>query len=139
MSLEKYGVSDMGYKTGTLNGGTIPIENRNVEFLDSTRSVNNRLVLETYKKEALKSTGTNTGFAMISQKVTVKGLKVLMDAKLSDGTFVAKGSTAYIREEELHTKQWAQKPLECATIPGQFIIVDISQIEFISPPQDPAA
>jgi len=101
--------------------------------LESTRSMNNRLIVEAYKKEGLKST-ISQGFAYIEQKVSVKGLTVLVDAKLSDGTFVPKGSIAYIREESLHTQAWAQKVLECDTLKTPFIIVDISNVEFISPP-----
>lgn len=103
-----------------------------------TRSMNNRLVVEPYVKSALQSTVTN-GFAFITQKVTIKGLKVLMDAKLSDGTFVPKGSTAYIKEETLHTQPWAQKVLESDTLGVPFIIVDLAHVEFISPPPDEAA
>jgi hypothetical protein len=106
--------------------------------LTATRSMNNRLVVEAYKKGELQSTVSN-GFAFISQKVTVKGLKVLMDAKLNDGTFVPKGSTAYIKEESLHTQPWAQKVLESDTLKVPFIIVDLSSVEFIAPPSDEAA
>lgn len=109
------------------------IQYREVEFLTSSRSINNRLVLETYKKEGLKSAVTN-GFAMIAQKVSVKGLIVLMDAKLSDGTFVPKGSTAYVREENLHTQQWAQKVLEADAVSSPFLLVDVGYVEFIVPP-----
>lgn len=108
------------------------------EFLIGFRSMNNRLVVEAYKKEGLKSS-VNNGFAMIAQKVVVKGLQVLMDAKLPDGTFVPKGSTAYIREETLHTQQWAQKALEADTLPVPFLIVDMSYVEFIAPPTGPVA
>lgn len=106
--------------------------------LSSPRSMNNRLVVEAYKKEGLKATVSN-GFAMVAQKVTVKGLSVLMDARLADGTFVPAGSTAYIREEYLHTAPWAQKTLECPMFPSNFMIVDLSNVEFIAPPGAPAA
>lgn len=101
--------------------------------LTSSRSMNNRLIVEAYKKEGLKSS-VNNGFAMIAQKVVVKGLKVLMNAKLSDGTLVPKGSTAYIKEETLHTQQWAQKALESDNVKVPFLIVDLNYVEFISPP-----
>lgn len=106
--------------------------------LTSMRSFNNRLVVEPYQKGALQSTVTN-GFAFITQKVTVKGLTVLMDAKLEDGTFVPKGSIAYIKEESLHTQPWAQKVLESDTLGVPFIIVDLANVEFISPPPNDAA
>jgi hypothetical protein len=106
--------------------------------LYSTRSFNNRLIVEAYRKEGLKSSVVN-GFAMIQQKVSVKGLTVLMDAKLADGTWIPKGSIAYIKEEQLHAQPWAQKVLEADTIEGPFLIVDISNVEFISPPQNSEA
>lgn len=106
--------------------------------LESTRSFNNRLVVEAYKKEGLKSHVSN-GFAMVQQKVTVKGLTVLLDAKLSDGTFIPKGSIAYIKEELLHTAHWAQKILESDTFSAPFIIVDMANVEYISPPSPEAA
>lgn len=114
------------------------LQYREVEFLNSSRSMNNRLIVEAYKKEGLKSS-INNGFAMIAQKVSLKGLKVLMDAKLADGTFVPKGSTAYVKEETLHTQQWAQKALEVDTIPVPFLIIDLSYVEFVAPPTEPAA
>jgi hypothetical protein len=100
--------------------------------LGTTRSLNNRLIVEMYKKEALKSVEKN-GFAFVSQKLTLKGLKILVDTVLSDGTFVQKGSTAFIKEETLHTQAWAQKGFECAGLDGQFLIVDLTYVEFISP------
>ncbi len=117
---------------------TDPFVFREVEFLTSPRSMNNRLVVKAYKKEALRANIQN-GFARPDQKVTVKGLEVLMDAKLVDGTFVPKGSTAYIREELLHTAQWAQKILESDTLGQPFLIVDLANVEFVIPPGEPAA
>jgi hypothetical protein len=104
----------------------------------SPRSLNNRLIVESYKKEGLKSS-VNNGFAMIAQKVSLKGLKVLMDSNLPDGTSIQKGSTAYIKEEILHTQQWAQKALEADTLPVPFLIVDMSFVEFVVPPEGTAA
>lgn len=100
--------------------------------MNETHSLNNRLILEPYKKEALRANVQN-GFARLDQKMTVKGLTVLVDAKLTDGTLVLKGSKAYIREEVLHTEQWAQKVLESDGVKGSFLIADISKIEFIVP------
>lgn len=106
-----------------------------VTFLNSTRSFNNRLIVEVYKKEALRTTEKN-GFAFVAQKLSLKGLKVLVDVKLSDNTFIPKGSVAYIKEEALHTQSWAQKAMECDGIEGQFLIVDLNNVEFIKPPTE---
>lgn len=107
----------------------------NVTFLNSTRSMNNRLIVEAYKKEALRSTEKN-GFAFVSQKLSLKGLKVLIDVKLSDSTFVVKDSIAYIKEELLHTASWAQKAMDCDAIGQPFLIVDLNYVEFIQPPSE---
>lgn len=98
-----------------------------------TFSVNNRLVVEAYVKEGLK-TEIKGGIATPGQRDSIKGLKVLVGTVLSDGRNVPKGSVAYIREEVLHTHQWASKPMRCATLPGQFLIVDLQFIEFIETP-----
>lgn len=103
-----------------------------------SHTVNDRLILETYKKEALRSDVKN-GFASISQKSGLKGLTVLMDARLRNGTLVPAGSKAYIREENLHTQPWANKPLECDTLKVPFIVVDMTYVEFISDPPEDAA
>lgn len=112
----------------------------------SAFSLNNRFVVEPYTTDrGLKATERN-GFAMITQKISLKGLKLLVDAKLTgygneslsidgssmSGPFTVKaGSFIYIREELLHTQVWAQKPLECDGIEGKFIIVDASYVEFV--------
>ena len=109
------------------------IQYRKIEFVNSPRSFNNRLILEAYKTDrALKSTVTS-GFAMVSQKILVKGLKVLIDTKLNDGTFIHKGCVAYVREEYLHTQPWAQKTLQSDAVEGDFIIVELAHVEFVVP------
>lgn len=128
----------MGPVAATFNTSESAIQYREVEFLTSSRSMNNRLVVEAYKKEGLRANVSN-GFARLDQKVSVKGLEVLMDAKLADGTFVKKGSVAYIREETLHTAPWAQKILELDTIGRAFLVIDLVHVEFIIPPTEPAA
>ena len=96
-----------------------------------TFSLNNRLILEPYVKEGLKAK-VSGGIAIPGQRDGIKGLKVLLDAYLSDGRKIPAGSTAYIREEVLHTHLWASKPLNWAG-PGNitsFLIVESSYIEF---------
>ena len=97
-------------------------------------TVNNRLIVEMYKKEALRST-EKSGFAFVAQKLSLKGLKLLVNAKLNDGSFVMKDSVVYVKEELLHTQAWAQKGMECDSIEGQFLIVDLIHVEFIKPKQ----
>ena len=106
-------------------------------------SFNNRLIVEAYITDKSLRASVNNGFAMIDQKVQLKGLKVLVDAKLAighDTLLIRAGSTAYIKEELLHAQPWATKKLTCETMPGvQFIVVDLNHVEFIAPPSGEAA
>lgn len=102
-----------------------------------TFSLNNRLVLEPYIKDGLKAEVRN-GIATPGQRDSLKGLRVLMETTLSDGHRISVGSIAYIREEVLHTQQWASKPLSCDTLPGKFLVADLAHVEFIVTPQDAA-
>lgn len=104
-------------------------------MLFNPSSFNNRLIVEKYIKGEIRAKEQN-GFALIDQKLRLKGLKLLADATLSLGSAwftVNKGSTVYIKEEVLHTAAWAQKALESDAIEGLFIIVDLSQVELIVP------
>jgi hypothetical protein len=114
------------------NAQLVRIENTENNNLVAPRSLNNRLIVESYVKGELRA-NTSNGFAFIEQKLNLKGLKVLLETKLSDGTLVPKGAVAYIKEETLHTQPWAQKALECDFIEGKFLIVDIGFVEFIAP------
>ena len=103
----------------------------------SSCSFNNRFIVEMYKKEALRSKEKH-GFAMIDQKLSLKGLKLLVNARLNDGTVVPKDSLVYVKEETLHTQQWAQKALECEGVSEPFLVVDLNYVEFIEPPKESA-
>ena len=96
----------------------------------------NKLILEPYKPEALKSE-IKHGIAMVSQKNKVVGLKLLVDADcMINQVFVSlqKGSTIYIREEMLHNHPWAKNSLKSVAIEGDFIIVDATYMEFAENP-----
>ncbi len=96
-------------------------------------SINNRLILEQYVKEGLKPK-MQGGIATPGQRDGLKGLKVLMEARLNDGTKIPVGSIAYIREEVLHTHPWASKPLSFEETNSKFLIVELSYVEFIALP-----
>src|SRR5271166_6467748 len=100
--------------------------------MNNPTSFNNRLIVEKYVKGALRTTERN-GFAIIDQKLNLKGLKVLVDSYVTVGStswLIYKDSIAYIKEELLHTQPWAQKALESDAIQGQFLIVDVVHVEF---------
>jgi len=96
------------------------------------RSVNGRFIVESYKEDrALKATVQN-GFAMVSQKVSLKGLKLLADVQNAQGQWIAmKGDIAYIREASLQSQPWAKSTFTSDAIDGEFIIVEQSYIEFV--------
>jgi hypothetical protein len=95
----------------------------------------NRLILEPYVKDALRKE-LNHGIATPGQRDGVKGLSVLMDGRLADGTKIFKGSTVYIKEEVLHNHATTIFKLHtCATLSGKFMIVDPTYVEFYEIPE----
>jgi hypothetical protein len=97
-------------------------------------SFNNRFILEPYKTDGTVKATTGSGFALISQKVSLKPLKLVLDFEgwiNGHEIFIPKGSLAYVREELLHTQEWAKKIMEGEGIEGKFIIVDSSFVESV--------
>lgn len=100
-------------------------------------SLNNRIVVEPYAKTELKTT-VNKGFAQISQKKNVVGLKVLVDCEVvvqggSYGWAVKAGDVAFFKEEELHTHPSVKMILNSEGIKGDFIILDAHLVQFVAP------
>jgi len=96
-------------------------------------SMNGRFILESYKEDrALKATVQN-GFAMVSQKVSLKPLTVLTDvySPVTGQSLARKGDKAYIREASLQNQPWAKQTFTSDNIEGEFIIVEIAHIEFV--------
>ena len=106
--------------------------------LNKTSSFNNKLILEAYTHTEIRPEGSK-GWITVSQKNNLKGLKVLVQATLPDGTIVPAGSTAYLREDFLHTSPAAKNKLKSDTLPGEFILVTMNEVEYISPPEGGAA
>ena len=100
------------------------------EDASSPYSVSNKLVVEAYKKEGLRAKERN-GFAMLEQKSKLVGLKLLMPAVLANGDVIKKGAKAYIKEEWLHN--FGSKPMEAEGVSGQFIVVELSNVDFVQP------
>lgn len=109
-------------------------------------SLNNRFVVEAYFTDrSLKAKETN-GFALIQQKVELKGLRLLVPARIENllsttanggpltSNIIPAGSTIFIREELLHSQPWAKKILESESVEGKFIIVDMANVEFVKLP-----
>jgi hypothetical protein len=99
------------------------------------QSLNNRFILETYKEDRGLKAEVKNGFAMVAQKVSLKGLKLLADIQGSQagGAYFnyKKGDIAYIREANLQSAPWAKAAFTSDAIEGEFMIVDASYIEFV--------
>jgi hypothetical protein len=108
----------------------------------------NRFVVEPYISDRTVKTASTgrTEFARIEQKISVKGLRLLVDITLDqlqtsvaiDGisqqgpAVVKAGSIIYIREELLHTQSWAKAIFESDRL-GKFLLVEKQFVEFIAP------
>lgn len=101
-------------------------------------SLNNKLILEQYKKKELTAK-VEGGFAKMEHKVSLKPLKVLVQAKLNDGSIIPAGSLAYVKEEYLHNNSGMSRN-GGTTIPSfsnedissePFIILDLNQVEIL--------
>jgi hypothetical protein len=93
-------------------------------------SQNDTLILEAYKQGQGIKTEVKSGFAFVTQKSQLIGLTVLMDAKLSDGSFVPKGTVAYIPEDHM-AMPWAKNVKTAAPLDKQeFLIVPLREIVF---------
>lgn len=96
----------------------------------SSKSFNGKLILEVYKQAELKAE-IKSGWATLSQKACLKGLKTLVEAKLADGSIIPAGSVVYIKEETLHTAPWAKIRLKNETLPSEFILANINEVEYV--------
>lgn len=95
-------------------------------------SLNDTLVLEPYQQGQGLKEEVRSGFAFVKQKNELFGLKVLVEAKLSDGSFVPANSIAYISEELLSTQQWAKNIKTCAGLSEKkFILVELKYVNMI--------
>lgn len=94
-------------------------------------SFNEHLVCEPYTKGKQMDAKVNSGFAMIEQKNTLYGLKVLVPCKMPDGTHVPAGSTAYFLEEVLYSQQWSRNKLSCDSLDKECILAEKKQVVLI--------
>lgn len=132
-----------GGQGGTFQGGIIHFTPEPPRAF----SMNNRFIVEPYISDrTIKTSTTGGGFALIQQKVVVKGLKLLVDIKLESyssytaidavsvagPTTVLAGSIIFVREELLHSAPWAKQILEADGL-GKFMIIEKQFVEFIQP------
>ena len=96
-------------------------------------SMNNRFILEAYTGDRSLKAKETSGFAMLSQKVNLIPLKLVVAARLNDGTLIPAGSIALLKEEMVFTQQWGKNSMEAPGIQGKFIIVPQDFIELVVP------
>jgi len=98
-----------------------------------------KLILEAYKRQEVKGEIRSGWIAAPDQKSLLKGLRVLMNAQFTDGRSVVAGSTAYLKEESLHNGTIGKNKYKSDTLPCEFIVVNLNDIEYIVPPSGDAA
>lgn len=99
-------------------------------------SLNDRFIVKPYAGDRTLKAKVSNGFAMVQQKTSIVGLELLMEARLSTTNkdlleIFPKGSMIYVKEELLFTQVWAKAIYESDAVEGNFIIVDVNNIEFI--------
>lgn len=72
-------------------------------------SLNDTFITEVYKQGQGLRAEIKNGFASVAQKSHLHGLKLLVDAKLTDGKTVPAGSVIYVAEDILSTQEWAKR------------------------------
>lgn len=97
-------------------------------------STNNKLILQPYEQgQGLKSEIRN-GIAFVSQKTTLVGLKLLVEARLADGSYLPAGSVVYLDESLLcsPSSKWAKDVKTCSALRDKnFIVADLSCVTLI--------
>lgn len=95
-------------------------------------SINNQLIVTPYVKKALEKE-VKGGLARVAQASAHVGFKLIIDAKLLDGTFLKAGTIAYVKEHRVHTNQVlkAWEPQHSAAIPEPFVVIPYAEVEFL--------
>lgn len=98
-----------------------------------------KLILEGYIKTEVRENVRSGWSSGPDQRSQLKGLRVLVQSVLSDGRVIPVGSTAYIKEESLHTGTVGKNRYKSDTLKGEFIVVHINDVEYTVPPLGDAA
>ena len=97
-------------------------------------SINNRLIVEVYQRTALRQE-VKFGVVTPGQRDGFTGLKVLVGTILPDGREVPAGTTAYFREENLHTQEWTKRIYKTDLISQPFLLADLIHVDMFSTPE----
>lgn len=104
-------------------------------MLNEPTSFNGKLIVEAYKQTEVKAE-VKSGWATPNQKNGTKGLRLLVAARITDGLTVPINSTVHVKEEYLHSAIWAKNKLKSDSLSGEFIVVSLNDVEYISPPEN---
>ena len=99
------------------------------------KSYNNKLIVKPYQHSGKIKANITTGFASVQQKGVLVGLAVMCDAIITVGNeniLIKKDQIAFIPEEVLCTSPWSTKTYECDQLKEKFIIIDWTNVIFIS-------
>lgn len=94
-------------------------------------SINNVIIVEPYLGKRKIEATVNKGLATVKQRGTVVGLKVLVDARISDTQIIKKDSVVFLNEKYLYENQNVLTPMECDSIEGSFIILSVGYIVMV--------
>lgn len=67
------------------------------------KTVNNHLIVSVYDRSSGMQTKVEKGFASVQQSNSIKGLILLSEARLADGTDLPAGSVVYFEEKWLYS------------------------------------
>jgi hypothetical protein len=92
-------------------------------------SVNDFVITEPYTGEKKLEANVKSGFAYVSQKNSLVGLKVLFDAKLKDGSTIKQGQKIFIKEEILYKQKWATDTFTIKDSKiSNFVVVELKDV-----------
>lgn len=94
-------------------------------------SINNQILCEPYISKRKIEATVHKGLATVKQKGTVIGLKVLVEARISDTLSIKKGSTVFVHEKFLHENQSILTPMESEGVEGSFILLNAGYVLFV--------
>jgi len=90
---------------------------------------NDKLLCHPYdrKGDGLVGDKNVTGFSRVTQKNSIKSLKLAAAARLKDGRILNKGCEIFFEEEVLMVQKWSTKVYEVEGMEERCILVDFAE------------
>lgn len=89
-------------------------------------SMNNNIICKHVQTTKEVKSVTSNGFTFVQQHQNLIALEVAMDAKLSNGDMIAKGSLVFLREDYYQTSK--KTPFTLPLYEGNLVIVNINEV-----------